>query len=212
MRLLGLDKVYNYIRDCDKYLPDEKANINELISDITLKTQDNLKMLAQSYFDKDELVNEKFVQGGAVTVFNAIKHGYKVVYSTELGKQLWQLQDENLFLMHKVTEIEETGQKIIELGGFPSIDMKLIDHIMRNIRFYSDQILYICQTKLLSDINPIYMIRKLRLMITKTKMDEGKKVGPNELCLCGSAIKYKKCCKAFEILYSDEAVLSLIGI
>lgn len=212
-RMIGFEKMMEWVKSDNKLKSEERQNIQNALDDTITTTQKNLKNLAGLYLDKDALSDGKYIQGGVIDVYNSIKHGYKLVHPTKLAKKMWKLlTDEALQFMHRVIYDESSDKKFVMLGGFEKIDDNLIEHIMLNIKFFSDFMYHVCQTKLLSDTNPDYLLKKLRLLITKAKISKGLLIKHYHLCPCGSHIKYKKCCALFDNVYSDVNTYEVIDI
>lgn len=151
-------------------------------------------------------------QAGTIHVYNGIKHGFKVVYATPMASKMWPfLSDSTVDVMHRTIIDEETGQKIIALGGFGSMSDEIIESMMHNVEAYSDTIRKMCELRLWADKDPMFVIKRLRLGKTNSELKVGKKVGPNDKCPCGSNKKYKKCCQFFEYEYNKSDPYSVIN-
>jgi hypothetical protein len=161
-------------------------------------------MLAKLYIEevKDEKGKIHLNQAGPIDVYNGIKHGFKLVHPTKLTKSIWKGSgDSTVDVMHQVILDESTGQKMIGLGGFGSLNQEVIDSIMFNIDHFSAELRLMCEMRLWSDKDPMFIIKRFRLTKTDDELKKNR-AGVNDPCPCGSGLKYKKCCELFR--YENE--------
>lgn len=163
------------------------------------------KVYTQSYLDSSTS-KRNFKKSNVVQVYHNIKHAYKVLFPTDLFKQIWKANDNKQYLdvitqyvsfkkLRKNKVVKELKQyenkKLLKIGGF-EINQKTVEGIFERI-FPSAQIIkniaYL-QLKKLDD--PAFPVRDMRFLIFKLK---NKGVIPKHFdpCPCKSGLKYKKC-------------------
>jgi len=198
IRMLGFERVYQYIESNAKLASEEKQNLKNIINQAITIEKNNLKILGNIYIDQLSPTTNNLEQGGPIDVYNSIKHGYKAVYPTKIAKIFWkEINEKSYDMMHQLLDDETTGKKIVRVGGFKEITTELVESIMHNIQFYSDSLFSICETALLSEKKVNLIIGKLRLAVTDEKIKNGQKIKHFEKCLCGSGKHYNKCCDLF---------------
>ncbi len=213
-KIMGIDKLFEYIKSAQHLSKEEIVSYESIISESIKIEKNNLKMLAKLYIEefKNEKGDNQLIQAGPIDVYNGIKHGYKVVYPTKLAKSLWtQITEDSVDVMHQVVEDESTGQKIIILGGFGEINDDIINSIMFNIEHFSEELHLMCEIRLWSEKDPMFVIKRFRLTKTEEELKK-KKINVNDKCPCGSGIKYKRCCKFFKYEYDKIDPYSIVDI
>lgn len=211
IKILGMNKLIDYVKgNKQRFTKEEMDNLNWVIDESVKVEKGNLQMLGKLFIE--EAVDEGQVtlrQGGTVDVYNGIKHGFKLIQPTKLAKSLWpQTNKETVEVMHQVLVDNDTDQKIISVGGFTSLDKNLVDSIIFNINNFSDELKHFSEMRLLCEKDIQMVIKILRLTITDEKIKNGAKGEVNKPCLCGSGIKYKKCCRAYEYEHKNKDWIS----
>lgn len=216
MKILGLDKIQNYISNNKSRLGKlELENYTKIFEDTVQIEIDNFKMLSRLFVSSDANETDLNVtpeQSGTYKAYNTVKHGFKLIHPTPLAKKLWlKIDEESVNVLHEGLADETSGKNLMALGGFDKVDEPIVEHIMKNIQYYADSIHTICEMWLSSKKSPEFVLKRLRLFNTKEKLSGGQKIKVNEMCLCGSGIKYKKCCKAFEYEFRNMDFQNFLG-
>ena len=216
LRIMGLDRLDHFIKSNKMKLGQSELENYSFILKESIKTEaKNLKMNARLFLVEaaDESSKKKLIESGTYKVHNSIKHGFKLIHPTNLALQLWEkIEADTVNVIHEGLSDETSGKTLMSLGGFGQMDENITDHIMNNLRHYSDEIHLMCEMWLAGRKNPMFLINRLRFYLTKDKQKKGEKVGVNQHCLCGSGIKYKKCCKKFEYEYKLMDLLNYFDI
>lgn len=213
-KIMGIDKLRHYIRSAS-HLGKKEVNIyNEIINKSIKIERNNFKMLAKLYIEetKDIKGQVHLNQAGPIDVYNNIKHGFKLVHSTRLSRSIWKNISENsINVMHRVVLDQSSGQKIIALGGFGSMNTKIIESIIYNIEHFANTLHSICEIRLWFEKDPMFVIKRFRLTKTEEIL-KTKKISVNDKCPCESEIKYKKCCRLFKFEFDHTDSYSLVDL
>lgn len=213
LKILGLHKIKQYIDSSrDRFNPEEVNNHYNLLNE-TIKIEiNNMKMLAKLYLEEVTIDGKVTLKtSGTVDLYNSVKHAFRLVHPTPLTKTIWKdIKQDSVEAMHKLIIDDKAKTKIISIGGFENVDDALINNIMTNTNLYSEEIKNVSEFALWARKDPMFVIKKLRLLKTRTEIENKKTVGRNEPCLCGSGIKYKKCCDEFEYEYDHFDPYSIL--
>lgn len=175
------------------------------------------KVYTKSYLNSSTS-KRAFKKSNLVQVYHNIKHAYKVLFPSDLFKQIWKSNDNKQYLdvitqfvsfrkLRKNRVVRELKQyenkKFLTIGGF-EINPKAVEDIFERI-FPSAQIIkniaYL-QLKKLDD--PTFPTREMRFSIFKLR---NKGVTPKHFdpCPCKSGLKFKKC-HALENFFTDDLI------
>lgn len=213
-KIMGVDKLRHFIKSAQHLSSDEIKHYDYIIDESIKIERNNFMMLAKIYIEeaKDEDRAVKLIQAGPIDVYNGIKHGFKLVHPTKLTKSIWKdIGEETVEVMHQVIVDKTTGQKLIGVGGFESANEELVEHIMYNIETFSQTLHSMCELRLWTDKDPMFVIKKFRLTKTEEELKK-RKIGVNEKCPCGSGMKFKKCCKLFKDEYEKSDPFAVVEL
>lgn len=171
-----------------KEYPYFKQQIDETI----VTASGNLSKLGELYSARRE--QGRLNYGYLVQVYFKTKHSFKVIQPTKTAKILWQLKDNEAALLEDVIE-KRSGRKEMRARRFEEWSeadvVKLIDLVKR----WTDVVKEIVGAQLRYLENPNFIVPMIRKLKTNELIKSGVTIpGRNDLCLCGSGIKYKKCC------------------
>ncbi len=151
--------------------------------------------------------NYKYRKSNVVNAYHNLKHGYKVLYPTELFKQLFIFEDDSLEVIEKYGQLKNLfprlskdlkpfeNKKMLTVGAF-NISKENLEALYVRIH-PSVQLMKILSFFHLHKLKDItFPVRQIRFIIYKHKKGLPKHF---EVCPCGSNIKYKKCHAKLEV-------------
>lgn len=167
--------------------PVDREKSRKILEQATDELQKTLLDVAKTYVS-DTAGYSKALEGSF-----AVKHGFKMIFPDELAKTLWELADSSTAIMtgihdlvvksrRKTYRIIETGLINLKADDVPASLIK----ILKNMKALSDYVQLIAKIQLGKIDDPHFAVG----FLAKAGII---KVGPNDLCPCGSGIKFKRC-------------------
>jgi hypothetical protein len=125
----------------------------------------------------------------------SVKHAFKMLYPSNLAKSIWDIQDDsNPILFQEIKDIKIKGNKdavpVITIGSLmkdhENDPVRLLEKMIKDMKVLSKEVRSIADIQLGLMSDQFYSIS---LLIKSAKI----KLPKNDICYCGSNMKYKKC-------------------
>lgn len=196
-----VSKIYG-IKTATELIKENKINENEYIyfkeylDKLIDSGNGNLVRFAKEYASRRKKGKPNY--SSLVNVYFNTKHGFKVIHPTPTSKKLWSFYDSDIVLVRGIGILRRTGRKLVPIGIYKEFSKEEVELLVNRINGWSEVTKEIAESKLKELENPYWTVTTIRVKKSKELISKGvDKPGRNEPCLCGSNIKFKKCCYLF---------------
>jgi len=192
-RIFGLKSANEYYKEGQI----KKAEITYFKHTIDVEVashQKTLASIAKAYAGNKRRGKNSIEPSILLDIYFKTKHGFKVIHQTPTAKQIWTLDSNG---MHMLTHIKKWpwGRKMLPLTTFDKFKEEHVDMLVNRIDEWSNLMAKIAEIQLKNINNAYWLVVEIRLLKTKELLNSVKKPTRNEECLCGSEMKFKKCCE-----------------
>lgn len=193
----NISKIYA-LKSANEYYKAGKINKTEIsyfkktLDNELIGYQKNLDSMARVYAGRKK--GKRIDYGLIVNIYFKTKHNFKIIQVTETSKKLWNFNDEETAIASKVVKLK-WGRKVLKVDIFNNFKEEEVKILLARIREWSEKIDEIARVQMKALDDPYWAVPEIRLIKTKDLLKISRKPNRNDLCLCGSGIKFKKCCE-----------------
>lgn len=190
------------LKSAKELLKEKAINVGELdyfkryINKSIESGHSTFKNMAQAYVGKKRRKKEVIDPSPLVKIYFQTKHGFKVIQSTETSKKIWDVEKDDIVIAESVIKAKENSKRhIMKVGIFKKFNLEDVEQLIKQINDWSKVTKEIAKSQIEKIKNPNWFVKEVRLERSKKLISSGtKKPSRNDKCLCGSGLKFKKCC------------------
>jgi len=193
MKIAGLKSANEFYRE-GKIHKSEIPHFKKVIDEEVSSHQKTLPSIAKAYAGNKRRGRNSIEPSILLDIYFKTKHGFKVMHSTPTAQKVWTFDKDD---MHILTHIKKWrwGRKMLQLTTFLKFKPQDVDMLVKRINEWSDLMSKLAELQLKVMDDPYFFVPDIRAIKTEEMLKSVSKPGRNDECLCGSGLKFKKCCE-----------------
>lgn len=173
----------------------ELSHFKKIIDEEITGHQKTLLSMAKAYIGNKRRKQTSIEPSLILGIYHKTKHGFKVIHPTETAKKIWTFNEGSV---HMVTHIKKWpwGREMLPLTSFIKFTPENVEMLVGRIKEWSELQSNFAQIQNKKMENPYWFVPEIRAIKTQDMLKTLPRPGRNDDCLCGSEMKFKKCCES----------------